>query len=349
VFESCGRAIVRLDLGGNDLTETGAASLARIAAAAGGSGLEALVLDDNEIGDAGAAALFEALPCSALRVLSLDSTGLTDASAEPLSRALASAGIRLRKLDLAYSGLSDESAAVLADALRSNTSLTSLSVPDSELTGDGAGKIAAVLDGNVTLIALDLTSDDVDRKYDKAVSRALRVNAVLTSHGGDEAKICAKNRALWSELAAAGGWEQNVGKTGKTGNTESTADKGDKKGDGDGVDDDNNDDDDDDDDDDEDDDGDADLGAKDRLWCSAGANGLPLGDFVHDTVASLTTVAEATADGADRRGTHALIARTVALLRQDGADGEKVKDLARLVLERHANHPAADALRRVLG
>ena len=188
--------VIRLALGAAQITGVGASVLAGTLSAAG-STVESLRLDWNHIGDAGASAIGRALRGNQkLHVLGLERCGVGDAGATAIAIALGAsdpsaeslydplepaATSAMEELRLEGNRIGAAGAVALADALRVNHRLTSLSLALNPLGPEGARAIASALKHNRGLTMLDLGECSIGEVGAAALGRALRGNTVLRS------------------------------------------------------------------------------------------------------------------------------------------------------------------------
>ena len=87
----------------------------------------------------------------------------------------------LSSLDLHGNSISDEGANLLAQALRVNTSLSSLDLSRNSIGNEGANSLAQALRVNTSLSALDLSGNSIGNEGANSLAQALRVNTSLFS------------------------------------------------------------------------------------------------------------------------------------------------------------------------
>jgi Ran GTPase-activating protein (RanGAP) involved in mRNA processing and transport/ankyrin repeat protein len=165
----------------------GAAGGAAIGAALGN--LTSLDLFDNRLGNAGTAALAQCLGAHSggrgvsaagsgamgrLLRLRLERNGVGAGGARALSAALLARGAALQHLDLSNNELGVEGAAVLADALKSNTTLRTLLLWRNRVGTDGAEAFAEALRCNGSLRCLDLEDNGVGSRGVASLGAAVR-------------------------------------------------------------------------------------------------------------------------------------------------------------------------------
>jgi Ran GTPase-activating protein (RanGAP) involved in mRNA processing and transport len=134
-------------------------------------------------------AVSEGLKCNtSLKSLHLQRNWMKDDGAKVIADYLKSASSLLEKLDLSQNRIGANGAATLADALCENTSLTTLDLGENVLGNAGATAIANALIVNRSLAVLDLAGANdgkggarIGDEGAKAFAEALRVNDALTS------------------------------------------------------------------------------------------------------------------------------------------------------------------------
>jgi hypothetical protein len=67
----------------------------------------------------------------------------------------------MRNVDLSDADIDDEGASALADALKVNTSATSVELDYNQLGAEGASALAGALKVNMTLTSIDITSNQI--------------------------------------------------------------------------------------------------------------------------------------------------------------------------------------------
>lgn len=86
----------------------------------------------------------------------------------------------LRELDLFFNHLGDEGCRSIADALQTNTTLTTLCLGLNDITSEGIKAIAEALTSNHTIKVLSLKMNSIDLAGAQALANLLRVNTALT-------------------------------------------------------------------------------------------------------------------------------------------------------------------------
>ena len=176
---SVNSSLTHLDLTGNSIGDSGAASLSQ--ALAVNSSLTNLNLGWNYISDSGAASLSQALAVnSSLTNLNLSWNSIGDSGAASLSQAL-EVNSSLTKLDLSGNSISDSGAASLSQALEVNSSLTNLDLMHNDIGPSGAASLSQALAVNFSLANLDLTGNSISDPGAVCLSQALAVNSSLTN------------------------------------------------------------------------------------------------------------------------------------------------------------------------
>ena len=84
------------------------------------------------------------------------------------------------KLDLSRNFIGDSGAAGLAEALKSNTTLTVLNMSNNDIGDAGAAGLAEALKSNTTLTDLDLSSNAIGAAGAAGLAKSLQSNATLT-------------------------------------------------------------------------------------------------------------------------------------------------------------------------
>ena len=87
----------------------------------------------------------------------------------------------LSSLDLHGNSISDEGANLLAQALRVNTSLSSLDLSRNSIGNEGANSLAQALRVNTSLSSLDLSGNSIGNEGANSLAQALRLNTSLSS------------------------------------------------------------------------------------------------------------------------------------------------------------------------
>ena len=111
--------------------------------------------------------------------LYLSGNNLGETGAAVLADALRT-NTTLTRLYLSDNNLGETGAAVLADALRTNTTLTRLDLSDNNLGETGAAVLADALRTNTTLTKLDLSVNNLGETGAAVLADALRTNTTLT-------------------------------------------------------------------------------------------------------------------------------------------------------------------------
>eukprot|EP00899_Mesostigma_viride_P022986 jgi/Mesvir1/3872/Mv19829-RA.2 len=192
--------LVELDLQACGVTHVGASVLAQALPQA--SSLARLNLRANgAMGDAGAAALADTLLLApALQHLSLGFTGVASEGTSRLTSVLKSASCPLRSLDIAGVVLGRQGVALLADALRFNTSLRTLVLDPQPLDGAGHGgdvsqggpsqhalprdcgvMLANAIKCNTSLVELELGRGAVEDDVAAMIANTLHINRFIGS------------------------------------------------------------------------------------------------------------------------------------------------------------------------
>ncbi|KAL1520434.1 hypothetical protein AB1Y20_022017 [Prymnesium parvum] len=240
--------LTSIHLYGNKIGAEGAAHIAE--ALKTNTTLTSLDLYGNNIGAEGAAHIAEALKTNAtLTSFNLKSapplrrrdrhatypTARRPCLALPLSHTLINIGAEgaahiaealktnatLTSLDLAANDIGAEGAAHIAEALKTNTTLTSLHLYGNKIEAEGAAHIAEALKTNATLTSLHLYGNNIGAEGAAHVAEALKTNATLTSLDLGWNKIGAEGAAHIAEalktnatLTSLHLWGNNIGAEG---------------------------------------------------------------------------------------------------------------------------------------
>jgi hypothetical protein len=115
------------------------------------------------------------------------------------------------ELALAHNSIKEKEVGILAEALKTNSTLTTLNLYKSSIGSDGAKALAEALKTNSTLTTLDLQRSSIGDDGAKALAEALKTNSTLTtldlswnSIGSDGAKALAEALKTNSTLTIAG-------------------------------------------------------------------------------------------------------------------------------------------------
>ena len=176
---SVNSSLTHLDLTGNHIGHSGAASLSQ--ALAVNSSLTHLDLTGNHIGDSAGASLFQALAVnSSLTNLYLSRNSIGDSGAASLSQAL-EVNSSLTNLVLWRNIIGPSGAACLSQALAVNSSLTNLDLSGNRIGDSGAVSLSQALAVNSSLTNLDLRGNSIGASGAVSLSQALAVNSSLTN------------------------------------------------------------------------------------------------------------------------------------------------------------------------
>ncbi|XP_078059742.1 NACHT, LRR and PYD domains-containing protein 3-like isoform X1 [Mustelus asterias] len=191
--------IQKLDLSGNDLTDSCAEDLA--SALSTNRSLIDLYLGSNELGDSGVKLLSVALrnPDCKIQKLDLYGNALTDSCAEDLASVL-STNRSLIDLNLGYNKLGDSGVKLLSVALSNpDCKIQKLYLRGNDLTDSCAEDLASALSTNRSLIDLDLSVNKLGDSGVKLLSVALRNPDCkiqkLYLYGNDLTDSCAEDLA----------------------------------------------------------------------------------------------------------------------------------------------------------
>lgn len=151
----------------------------------------------NEVGDAGAAVICESLLHNRyLKKLNLCDNLLTKVSAKAFGDLLRSPQCVLTYLDLNRNPLGDEGAAELAQALKENQTLVTLSVRGNGIGDDGANSFLAMLQHNTTMEHLYLQENEVSSTIMDAIATACKQNLDRKNVVLDQREQCADGFAV---------------------------------------------------------------------------------------------------------------------------------------------------------
>ncbi|KAG9067324.1 hypothetical protein KI688_012107 [Linnemannia hyalina] len=84
-------------------------------------------------------------------------------------------------LNLLYNSIGDNGAKTLAETLRTNSTLTTLNLGGNSIESDGAKALAEALKNNSTLTTLDLGGNSIESDGANALAKALKTNSTLIS------------------------------------------------------------------------------------------------------------------------------------------------------------------------
>ncbi|CAF1343382.1 unnamed protein product, partial [Didymodactylos carnosus] len=126
---------------------------------------------------------FSALPVAPQALTPLKKSALSENYATKLSQnekkiieKLVSTGTTT--LNIGYNNISSEGAKAIAEALKTNQTLTTLYMYDNKISDGGAKAIAEALKTNQTLTTLDIRSNNISDEGAKAIAEALKKNKV---------------------------------------------------------------------------------------------------------------------------------------------------------------------------
>ena len=148
-----------------------------------------LLVDVMPVGGFQSAAEVVAAMRAGARELDLEGQSLGDEGATLIADALRSNGT-LTRLVLTDNGLTNAGAGELASALRTNSALTYLGLRDNEITDDGAEALAAALEANGTLRTLEVGYNAIGAAGAAALLRRCHHDPA-TGHGGRSAALTA--------------------------------------------------------------------------------------------------------------------------------------------------------------
>ena len=115
----------------------------------------------------------EALPFTQLTKLDLSETEIGAMEAYKIIENL---GVNLTELDLSGNSIGNIGASYIADALKTNTTLTKLRLKKTRITDEGAKKLVEALKENVTLTELDLSENKIKEELIDMINKFLRIN-----------------------------------------------------------------------------------------------------------------------------------------------------------------------------
>jgi hypothetical protein len=84
-------------------------------------------------------------------------------------------------LDLSHNTIDDEGARALADALKTNTTISTLDLRDNDIGDQGARTLSDALKTNTTISTLDLSDNDIGDQGARALSDALKINTTIST------------------------------------------------------------------------------------------------------------------------------------------------------------------------
>jgi Ran GTPase-activating protein (RanGAP) involved in mRNA processing and transport len=163
---ACARLHVAGRLRGESLIQLGSTMLQ-------GAKLHRLELAFADVGDASIAVLAPGVAACGLRELCLRGNSLTAVGATVLARAMADPKCRLEHLVLGSNNIGDAGATALAALLRGNITLSALDVSGNGITAPGAVCLAAGLTRNRTLTHLNLDFNAIGPTGAAALAAAL--------------------------------------------------------------------------------------------------------------------------------------------------------------------------------
>ena len=176
---SVNTTLTNLKLKGNKIGASGAASLSKRGLSVN-TALTNLNLSSNKIGDSGAASLSEALTVNTtLTNLYLQGNKIGASGGSSLSEAL-TVNTTLTNLDLSDNEIDASGAASLSEALSVNTALTNLNLRSNTIGDSGAASLSEALSANAALTKLNLSSNKIGDFGAASLSKALSVNSTLT-------------------------------------------------------------------------------------------------------------------------------------------------------------------------
>jgi hypothetical protein len=222
--------VAKLNLGGNEIGNSGAVALADALMAntsvailylwdnkIGASGAVALAdalktnasvttiyLGNNKFGAAGAVALADALKTNtALSDVNLEKNGVGDSGAAALADALKT-NTSVKTLVLRSNTIRDTGAVALADALKTNGSLSTINLGYNDFGDSGALALADVFTTNTTIASINLASNNIGDSGAVALADALKTNTTVTAIDLDFNKIGADGKRALAEVTPVG-------------------------------------------------------------------------------------------------------------------------------------------------
>ncbi|CAF1508664.1 unnamed protein product [Didymodactylos carnosus] len=111
--------------------------------------------------------------------LNIGGNNISDAGAKAIAEALKT-NQTLTALGINSNNISAEGAKAIAEALKTNKTLTVLGINSNNISAEGAKAIAEALKTNKTLTALDINSNNISDAGAKAIAEALKTNQTLT-------------------------------------------------------------------------------------------------------------------------------------------------------------------------
>ncbi|CAK0782497.1 hypothetical protein CVIRNUC_005717 [Coccomyxa viridis] len=171
--------LVSLELNSNSIDYDGATALAE--AISENTSLTSLYLSDNYIGALGAAVIANALSKNkSLRELHMKGNELGDEGVKALCKALKERQSPITSLDFGNNNISAEGAEAIADIVK-RAHLKELNLYMNDIGDAGILKIASALEGDSSLVSLDVGGNNIEATGITALANALKGNANLKS------------------------------------------------------------------------------------------------------------------------------------------------------------------------
>ncbi|XP_068687262.1 NLR family CARD domain-containing protein 3-like isoform X2 [Montipora foliosa] len=118
-----------------------------------------------------------------------------DSGAAILANAMAT-NSTVTELNLKYNEIGDSGAAALAKAVEINSTLTTLNLSYNKIGASGAAALAKAVESNSTLTELDLSANEIGDSGAAALAKAVEINSMLT-------KLCLSSTKIGDSGAAA--------------------------------------------------------------------------------------------------------------------------------------------------
>jgi hypothetical protein len=127
------------------------------------------------------AAVAARIAAGALLVVDLKNGGCeTEEQDVELGMALASSKCRVAVLDLSQNAIGDSGVSVLAEALKTNTSVTKINLYENEIGDSGAVALAVALKTNTSVTKIDLHENEIGDSGALLLANALKTNTSVT-------------------------------------------------------------------------------------------------------------------------------------------------------------------------
>ncbi|KAG0301124.1 hypothetical protein BGZ98_008602 [Dissophora globulifera] len=170
--------LITLDLEGNSIGDNGAQALSE--ALKINLTLTTLNLNYNSIGFEGTLALLLAQRLDSTLTINLDNNPIKESTVQALSEAL-KINSTLTTLSLGFNAIGANGAQMLSEVLKVNLTLTALNLGTNSIGNSGAQALSEALKINLILTNLDLGSNSIGVSGAQALSEALKINSTLTT------------------------------------------------------------------------------------------------------------------------------------------------------------------------